>query len=238
ERGGVESFDVIATEGGLMASPLRNRQLSFLSPAQREDLVIDFSRFPQGTVLYLENRLAQDDGRGPRGTFLEPELRSRGDRFLKIIVGAPANDPSQVPAVLRPFSAIPAAAIAAATRRSFEFERSNGAWLINGQPVDLAHPMAVVQRGQPEVWTLRNGGGGWWHPIHIHLEFMHVLQRNGRTPPPDERDGQAKRDVITLGPGDEVKVFFDFRDFPGRWVFHCHNLEHEDGFMIARFDVA
>src|SRR5262249_59734799 len=134
ERGGVESFDVIATEGGLMASPLRNRQLSFLSPAQREDIVIDFSRFPQGTVLYLENRLAQDDGRGPRGTFLEPELRSRGDRFLKIIVGAPANDASQLPAVLRPFSAIAAATSAAATRRHFENERSKRARVLHEQP--------------------------------------------------------------------------------------------------------
>jgi FtsP/CotA-like multicopper oxidase with cupredoxin domain len=43
--------------------------------------------------------------------------------------------------------------------------------------------------------------------------------------------------VITLGPNDEVEAFFKFRDFPGKWVFHCHTLEHEDAFMMARFDV-
>ena len=82
-----------------------------------------------------------------------------------------------------------------------------------------------------------DNGGGWWHPIHIHLEFMHVLKRNGGLPLPNERDGIAKRDIISLGPNDEVEVFFNFRDFPGRWVMHCHTLEHEDAFMMARFDV-
>jgi FtsP/CotA-like multicopper oxidase with cupredoxin domain len=237
ENGRVEQFDLIATEGGLLSRPLRDRTLAFLSPAQREDIVIDFSRFAQGTVLYLENRLAQDDGRGPRGTFDEPELRTPGDRFLKIVVGGDAPDPSRVPDVLRPFEAIPQAEIRAATRRRFEFERRNGSWVINGLAVDLERPIASAPVNRPEVWTLKNGGGGWWHPIHIHLEFMHILSRNGAQPQLDERDGIAKRDVITLGPNDEVEAFFKFRDFPGKWVFHCHTLEHEDAFMMARFDV-
>ncbi|MBK7875888.1 MAG: multicopper oxidase domain-containing protein [Planctomycetes bacterium] len=237
QGGSIEPFDLIATEGGLLSAPLRNRNLAFLSPAQREDIVVDFARYPAGTVLFFENRLRQDDGRGPSGTFDQPELLNRGPRFLKIVVGADAPDPSVVPNVLRPFTAITQAEINAATRRTFEFKRRNGVWVINGQAVDLTQPMATVQENAPEIWRLKNGSGGWWHPIHIHLEFMHVLKRNGQVPPPDERDGIAKRDVITLGPNDEVEVFLKFRDFRGRWVMHCHTIEHEDAFMMMRFDV-
>ena len=236
-NGSIETFDMIATEGGLLSQPLRNRTLVFLSPAQREDIVIDFSRYAPGTVLYFENRLRQDDGRGPQGTMTNPTLLSSGARFVKFVVGNGVADPSQVPNVLRPFAPIPQAEINAATRRTFEFKRQNGVWVINDQPVDLTRSVADVVENTPEVWTLRNNGGGWWHPIHIHLEFMHVLRRNGQVPPLDERDGIAKRDIISLGPNDEVEVFFNFRDFRGRWVMHCHNLEHEDAFMMLRFDV-
>jgi len=52
-----------------------------------------------------------------------------------------------------------------------------------------------------------------------------------------ERDGIARKDTILLGPNDEVDVFLRFRDYPGPFVFHCHNLEHEDMFMMGRFDV-
>lgn len=90
---------------------------------------------------------------------------------------------------------------------------------------------------QPEIWTLVNDDEDWWHPIHIHLDNMRVLTRNGGAPFADEVDGVAKRDTIPLGPGDRVEVFLNFRDFTGPFVFHCHNLEHEDLAMMARFDV-
>ena len=89
----------------------------------------------------------------------------------------------------------------------------------------------------PEIWRLKNGGGGWAHPIHIHLELARVLRRNGKQPPLQERDGFARKDTVNLGPGDSVDVFIKFRDFPGPFVFHCHNIEHEDLAMMARFDV-
>jgi FtsP/CotA-like multicopper oxidase with cupredoxin domain len=232
-------FDLIATEGGLLARPVRGRTLAILTPAQRKDIVLDFARFPAGTRLYFENHLAQEDGRGPKGDFEEPELLGRGERLFELRVeGGPVEDPSRVPDVLRPFAAIPAAEIARARRRTFEFERRHGVWVINGESVDLERPIAVVPRNEPEIWRLKNGGGGWWHPIHVHVEFMHVLRRDGQAATlPEERDGLAKRDVISLGPNSDVEVFFKFRDFTGPFVFHCHTLEHEDAFMMGRFDV-
>lgn len=237
EDGRVHPFDLIATEGGLLDRTQRGQTQLLLTPAQRLEVVFDFTRFRGGTVLYVENRWSQPDGRGPEGTLAQPRLRA-SDRFLKIVVGGPAADPSQVPDVLRPFEQPRAAEVANARRRRFEFERRHGTWVINGRGVDLEEPLATVRRNEPEVWTLKNGGGGWWHPVHVHLEFMHVLTRNGLEPADaDERVDLAKRDIVTLGPGDELDVFFKFRDFAGPYVFHCHNLEHEDVFMMGRFDV-
>jgi FtsP/CotA-like multicopper oxidase with cupredoxin domain len=237
ERGQKKRFDLIATEGGLLSRPLRNRKSILMSNAQRRELVFDFSDYPAGTKLYLENRLEQDDGRGPDGDFEDPDLEAR-TRLLEFrIEGGPVGDPSRVPDVLRPFDPIPQSKINGAKQRHFKFERRRGAWAINGEFIDIDRPLVRPKLGQPEIWTLENGGGGWWHPIHIHLEFVRILSRNGKRPPLEERDGIAKADTITLGPGDEVNVFIEFRDFPGSWVFHCHNIEHEDMFMMARFDV-
>jgi FtsP/CotA-like multicopper oxidase with cupredoxin domain len=110
-------------------------------------------------------------------------------------------------------------------------------WVINGESVDLEHPLFTARRGQGEIWTLRNSSGGWWHPIHAHLEYVRVLRRNGRVPGPLERDGNARCDTVILGPNDEVEVFVKFRDYPGRWVLHCHTTEHEDAYMMTCFDV-
>lgn len=232
-------FDLIATEGGLLSAPIRGRTFCLMSPAQRNEIVVDFAGYPEGTRLYLENRLDQVDGRGPKGDFESPEVLARGTRLLELrVVGPRVDDPSRVPDALRPFEAVSAAAIASARRRSFRFERRHGVWVINGESVDLERPIAVVKRNEPEIWTLENGGGGWWHPIHVHLEFMRVLKRDGRPiVRPEERDGIAKRDVISLGPRSEVEAYFNFRDFAGPFVFHCHTIEHEDAFMMARFDV-
>jgi spore coat protein A len=56
-------------------------------------------------------------------------------------------------------------------------------------------------------------------------------------PPLDERDGMAKKDTLLLRDNETVEVYVKFRDHVGPWVFHCHNLEHEDMAMMARFDV-
>ncbi|MBA2490757.1 MAG: multicopper oxidase domain-containing protein [Gammaproteobacteria bacterium] len=127
--------------------------------------------------------------------------------------------------------------LAAAKRREFIFDGRRGGWAINGKFVDINKPIASPAINTPEVWRLVNKSGGWWHPVHVHLEFMRVLTRNGKQPPLEERDGQSRMDTVMLGPNDEVEVYFKFRDFPGPFVFHCHNIEHEDMFMMARFDV-
>jgi FtsP/CotA-like multicopper oxidase with cupredoxin domain len=232
----------IASEGGLLAFPIPGTASFMLAPAERVEVVIDFADpiFSGQGTLYFENRLEMDEGRKPDG------LLSRGPQILQLRLGARVTDPSFCgkpnPTTgrieLRPFPPVSAAELSGAVRRTFQFDRRHGAWAINGELAGhLERPVARSKRGQGEIWRLVNNSGGWWHPIHIHSELFRVIRRRGRTPPLHERDGVSKRDTILLKDNDEVEVFLKFRDHLGPFVFHCHNMEHEDLAMMARFDV-
>jgi FtsP/CotA-like multicopper oxidase with cupredoxin domain len=228
----------IGRDSSLLAFPIEIGS-AFLANANRIEVIVDFAdpRFDNVSTLYFENRLKQEDGRGPEGKFGEPELLSRGVPLLQLRLQERVDDPSRVPATLRPFDAVSQAEIASAKRRRFEYERGNGLWVINDRIVNIDQPMVSPAANGAEIWQLINKSGGWWHPIHTHLEFGRVLKRNGSRPPLAERDGVAKTDTVVLGPNSEVEVFFRFRDYCGPFVNHCHNIEHEDHAMMFRFDV-
>jgi len=140
--------------------------------------------------------------------------------------------------VLRPKPILPSAAVLAGLpRRTFELQRGGFGgeiqWLINGHPFDPAVPLATVTQGQPEIWTIRNGGGGWAHPMHMHQEEHQIISRNGVPVGAGAReDDCGKDDVIDLDGGEEVEVYRNFRTYTGKYVAHCHNLAHEDHSMM------
>jgi FtsP/CotA-like multicopper oxidase with cupredoxin domain len=132
---------------------------------------------------------------------------------------------------LRPHE--PLAAADAVATRTFEFTRRNGAWQINRQFFDPDLANATPTLGTVERWILRNEGGGWWHPVHIHLESHQIQRINGLLPRPEDR---FKNDTVVLDGNGEVELLMNFRTFRGPFVFHCHNVEHEDMRMMFTFD--
>lgn len=224
-------FTQIGNEGGLFVEPLWDIHSFLCAQAERVEFVIDFRQFAPGDEVFLENRLEQDDGRKP------DDLTSRGTRLMKFIVGQTVREVSTIPERLGYVSPISQADLDRAVRRTFIFERTNGAWAINDRFFDPDRPLFTAQANTPQIYRLINKSGGWWHPIHIHLDFMRVLSRNGRMPPMNERASNAKKDTILLRDNEEVEVFIRFRDYPGKFVFHCHNIEHEDMAMMGRFDI-
>jgi FtsP/CotA-like multicopper oxidase with cupredoxin domain len=123
-------------------------------------------------------------------------------------------------------------------QRTFKFERVNGAWAINGEFFDENRINANPQRGAPEIWHLE-AGGGWTHPVHIHLTEGFVLARDGLRPPVLER---GRKDVVNVGAfyGNAsvlLKFDYEFAPSPGRYVFHCHTIEHEDMRMMGQFEM-
>src|SRR5207253_4758621 len=138
-----------------------------LGVANRMDVTIDFSNYKIGDQLFLENRWEQTNGRGPTGKILP-----MGDAILRFDVDRDAPDHSRVPSKLRELPPINLKEVA--TERSWVFARDQGAWVVNGKFFNVNEIRANPQQGRAEIWTLKNGGGGWSHQIHIRSEERRV----------------------------------------------------------------
>ncbi len=240
----------IGNDGNLLPHPVALTELDEQGIAERYDIVIDFSRYRPGTKLWMVNLCEHQDGRGPSALLSLAEALSGKSadpcvgKFLEFqVVPCAKLDQSIVPDTLIPnpdLSQIPVA-----RERTFEFGRSNGTddapWTVKtdggqGSAADLNVVSAAPKLGTREVWTLKNGGGGWDHPIHVHFEEGQILARNGSydNVPAWER---GRKDVYRLHPGGSVTMTMQYREFGGMFMEHCHNTVHEDHAMLVRYDI-
>ena len=249
----------IANDGNLLPRPVVLTQLDEQGIAERYDIVIDFSRYSIGQKVWMVNLAEHNDGRKPdKDLSIAEALSGNSDdpcvgRFLEFrIVRNPAQpDISQVPAVLIPnpdLSGIPVV-----REREFEFGRGanqtsndpitsfEGPWGIKTDDGDMlaanfGRVSAAPRFGTREIWTLKNGGGGWDHPIHIHFEECQTLARDGSASNVKAAE-RGRKDVWRLRPGGEVTITLQFRDFAGMFMEHCHNTTHEDFAMLLRWEI-
>jgi FtsP/CotA-like multicopper oxidase with cupredoxin domain len=244
-------FTEIATGGGLLPNPIVRDSIENW-PAMRHEIVVDFTRYMDGTptrkgdVIYLTNIMKMVDGRKPSSGTRFALDRAYKIPMVKFVVGDDAPDQSDPG--LSPLSFNPGKQLRktptlpsnwqSLPRRTFELQRGGFGgeiqWLINGHPFDPTVPLATVKRGQPEVWTIRNGGGGWTHPMHLHMEEHRILTRDDKpaTSAPGHADDTGKDDVIALDASETVVLYRNFRTYVGNYVAHCHNLAHEDHAMM------
>jgi hypothetical protein len=230
----------VAADGGLLPEPIVRNDFE-LWPGNRKEVVVDFTKYLDGTptkkgdVIYLVNTAKMTNGRMMDSN--DPKYKIP---MIKFVIGDDAPDNSVIPRRMREQPIMDD--LRGLTQRTFELNRGGGfggetEWLINGKSFD-GTSSADVPMGSAEVWTIRNGGGGWTHPMHFHYEEHRILSRNGvKTPTPQQLDDHTKQDVINLGPGEEVVMFRRFRSFKGSYVAHCHNLAHEDHNMMFGFRV-
>jgi FtsP/CotA-like multicopper oxidase with cupredoxin domain len=203
----------IGSDGGLLAAPAERSSVS-LSPGERCDVVVDFATYGVGREVTLHNEWGEGDA---------------GD-VLRFAVTRSEPETARVPTVL---STVPQLDpdLAVATRQ-FDFRRSAFRnWTINDQSYAMGGSLASVKAGSTEVWRFTSD---FHHPVHVHQCHFQVLARNGRGP----LDSDAGwKDTVDVRPYEVVEVLVRFGEFPGRYVLHCHNLEHEDMAMMANFDV-
>jgi len=249
-------YFLIGTDGNLLPHPIQVQSVR-IGPAERVDVIIDFSKFA-GKTLYLENRLNQLNGQGPAAvdSQLAPQNSSttecvgvlndpnqgaiknagQGDLILQFRVsGTAVTDDSVDPATNPTFYQLPSTAATPRIVRTFKFDRLNGQWSINGQFMDCNQFRFAVQQNSVEHWLLTNLTGDWTHPVHIHLEEHQIMNRN-RVAPNVPTD-LGRKDVTQLHPNERVELFFRFRDWLGKYPIHCHNVVHEDHAMMALWHV-
>lgn len=207
----------IASDGGLLPAPNAITNVS-ISPAERIEVVIDFSLLPLGTSLTLRDR-------DPEAEPGEP-----GAPVMRFDVTRQADDTSTVPAALRPVEPLPEAS------REREFELSldfDAGWVINGKGFGPNRIDARPRLGEVEVWRFNNLST-LPHPMHLHQAMFQILDREGTPPPPGER---GWKDTVRVDSAERVRIAVRFTRFTGDYVFHCHNLAHEDHAMMAQMRI-
>ena len=217
-----EQFFLIGTDQGLLTGPAEVTDRVHITPAERFEIVVDFSRYPVGTRLVLVNLLADSQDRRLFPIMAFDVTRTEPD--LSRIPPGPLRPPEH-PADSQPPSQF----------RRFEFNTQDGNFTINGQRWNPARVDAFPVLNTTEEWTLVNTGGGWGHPVHIHLGRFRIIEIQGRAPRPGELSGF--KDVVWLGPNQTIRLVHQFWNFTGRFVFHCHNGSHEDHDMMSQFEV-
>ena len=225
----------IGTGSGLLPRAVV-RSSVLLGPAQRADVIVDFSGATDKRIV-LESVPAAIGSTGDD---------ARETAVMEFRVGAGASDPSRLPSRLPSpelVSPVPSKVSKTWTFGLHEAQHTGSgdtgsmhhgsAWTINDQSFDPTRIDHRARLGTVERWRFRNTSDVT-HYVHIHAEQWRTLLRDGHAPPPWE---QGLEDTWRLEPGEVVEVAARFTDYTGAFMIHCHMLDHEDHGMMARFDV-
>ncbi|GAB2589353.1 multicopper oxidase family protein [Kribbella endophytica] len=207
----------VGADQGLLAGPVVHRHLP-IAPAERYDVVVDFSDVPVGSKVRLVNRL----GSG----------RTRDVMAFHVV--RRARDDSRIPEVLSDdlpnWQRSDAVRVRDLAFRAGRMDGGHG-WLIGGRPFDPARSDVTVRLGDVEIWRLV---ADVHHPVHLHLVGFRILSRSGKAPLPHDA---GLKDTVALRPGESVELITRFDGYRGRYLFHCHNAEHEDMAMMANLEI-
>lgn len=107
---------------------------------------------------------------------------------------------------------------------------------IGGKSFDMNRIDETVKAGDTEIWEFDNSMGTDLHPMHFHGVHFQILSRiGGRNAVQPHETGW--KDTVLLMPGEKVKTIMTFPNNLGKFVFHCHNLEHEDSGMMLNYKI-
>jgi spore coat protein A len=228
------SLDIhqIGTDQGLLPRPVTVSSVQ-LAPGERADLIVDFAAHRGARVL-----LASD-------SFTLMQFR---------VTASKVADPSALPSLLRAVPRIPESA-AVLTRRLTLDETENmvaesQGMLLNKTPWH----MPITEKpllGSTEIWELVNLTDDT-HPIHLHMVRFQILERRrfdsfqymttgtlrytGAVMAPDPSE-MGWKDTVRVNAKTVTRIIVPFTGYAGRYVWHCHILEHEDNEMMRPYEV-
>jgi spore coat protein A len=217
----------IATESGLMPKPVRRREI-LLGPAERVEVIIDFAGMAGENVELRSTR--RHAGRNPEGA------HTYGGALMQFRVGAERHrDRTRIPRRLRP---LPGWTHQAKRTPDHRWEITIGGffkttWRINGRTFNPAYVETKPRLGSTVTWELVNKTNVA-HVMHLHHTDWYLLERDGKAPPPWE---DCLKETFFIYPGERILVAGHLSDYTGRFVVHCHMLDHEDHGLMSQFEV-
>jgi len=246
-------FTLIGSDGGLLASGQRCDE-AFIAAAERIDVLVDMRDATLGDRLFLETRAfdpmhlemapntaaaaaAHAEHAGHGSAFAEGAPRA----LLELRVRERLVYDRKIPPRLSTMQSVD---VSKAEERPLRLGFAKGRWRINDKVFAMGETPIEVKRGTVETWLIRNYFNSMPHAMHLHGFRFQVLER--QTSPDqvaalkvDARGRLATdlgwKDTALIWPGESVRIAIDFTlPFPGEqtYVFHCHNMEHEDGGMM------
>jgi bilirubin oxidase len=268
------AFWQIGAEGGFLDAPVRREQL-LIAPAERADVIVDFTHVPVGTQIIMRN-LGPDEpfGEGLPDVDFEPsDPESTGLVMQFRVIAATSVDTSTPPESLVLPARVPLPAAVLTRDLSLNELESETVQVISrgadrviqlgcndadafpfgptaallgtvnadgtGKPVEWRE--AITENpsvGATEVWAIHNFTEDA-HPIHVHMVMFEVVERESmetgavRGPEPWEA---GPKDTVIAFPQEITRLKATF-DLAGRYVWHCHIVEHEDNEMMRPYVV-
>jgi len=226
-------YYIIGSDGGLLQNPEPVQNI-LLSPGERVDLLVDFSNQKLGDELFLQNN-----------TFNGGIQGNQPFKILKFVV-----DKTEVDAFVLPTSLstiLPPSVSSSKKTRTFDIANlghggghgghgGGAGHTINNLTFEMNRIDEVTNSGDIETWVFDNSEGDDLHPMHIHgVQFQVVKREGGRGTIIASEKGW--KDTVLCLPGEKVSVLMTFPNHKGKFVFHCHNLEHEDDGMMLNYEI-
>ena len=205
-----------------------------VAPGERLDVLINFAGITTGTEIFLESNVFDNAG-SAQG--------KQGFKIMKFKVTQTVSDNFIVPASLSAVSSISASS--SSKTRNFIINamqmsggmNMTGIHRINDKTYDSSRIDETVAANATEIWVFDNSQGDEPHPMHLHGVHFQVLERSGGRAQLTASESGWK-DTVLVMPRETVKIIIPFSTLKGVFVFHCHNLEHEDDGMMLQYQLA
>ena len=209
-----------------------------LAPGERLDVLVNFAGLTLGTEVFLESREFSNAGEAQG---------KQGFKIMKFKITQTVSNSFTVPTSLSAFNSISPAS--SSKTRNFiinAMQMSGGMNMgsgmtgmhkINNKIYDKNRIDETATASATEIWVFDNSQGDEPHPIHMHGTHFQVLERTGGRGQLIASESGWK-DTVLVMPRETVKIIITFSTYKGVFVFHCHNLEHEDDGMMLQYKLS
>ncbi|BBP03023.1 periplasmic cell division protein (SufI) [Sulfuriferula plumbiphila] len=259
-RGKMLPYAIIGTDAGLLERPYTAQEV-FLAPAERVDILFDASQLRAGEEVLLKSLAfdAMQGGMMPGMGGMMGGMSGMGGmggaslalgaefEIMKLAVTRQGPATPSVPP--RQLSTIARIDTRGAAVRNISLTMQRMRWLINGESFNMDSYPIQSRSNTVELWDIQNAKMSMPHPMHMHGFSFQVVSRQNS--PGQVRklaqDASGRlitdlgwKDTILVWPGETVRIAIDFtNEFKGDqlYLFHCHNLEHEDQGMMVNHRV-